>query len=63
MYKPKLYSEGRFNEFGGFIFGGAYTWSGLFSEFYGIYHLITSQTANTGLTLALYKLFSVLPRL
>ena len=22
-------------EFGGFIFGGAYTWSGLFSEFYG----------------------------
>ena len=22
--------------FGGFIFGGAYTWSGLFSEFYGI---------------------------
>ena len=31
-------------EFGGFIFGGAYTWSGLFSEFYGNYHLITSQT-------------------
>ena len=31
-------------EFGGFIFGGAYTWSGLFSEFYGHYHLITSQT-------------------
>ena len=36
-----LYSEGRFN--GGFlrydsrglIFGGAYTWRGLFSEFYG----------------------------
>ena len=23
-------------EFGGLIFGGAYTWSGLFSEFYGI---------------------------
>ena len=22
--------------FGGFIFGGAYTWRGLFSEFYGI---------------------------
>ena len=37
-----LYLEGRFN--GGFfalpvwglIFGGAYTWRGLFSEFYGI---------------------------
>ena len=23
-------------EFGGLIFGGAYTWSGLFSEFYGM---------------------------
>ena len=43
-YKPPrgLYSEGRFN--GGFsalrvwglIFGGAYIWRGLFSEFYGI---------------------------
>ena len=36
-----LYLEGRFNgrffafEFGGLIFGGAYTWRGLFSEFYG----------------------------
>ena len=43
-YKPSggLYSEGRFNrgffryEFGGLIFGGAYTSKGLFSEFYGI---------------------------
>ena len=33
-------------EFGGFIFGGAYTWSGFFSEFYGNYHLITSKTAK-----------------
>ena len=24
-------------EFGGLIFGGAYTWRGLFSEFYGNY--------------------------
>ena len=24
-------------EFGGLIFGEAYTWRGLFSEFYGIY--------------------------
>ena len=37
-----LYSEGRFNggflryEFGGLIFGRAYTLRGLFSEFYGI---------------------------
>ena len=36
-----LYLEGRFNggflryRFGGLIFGGAYTWRGLFSEFYG----------------------------
>ena len=36
-----LYLEGRFNagflryDFGGLIFGGAYTWRGLFSEFYG----------------------------
>ena len=37
-----LYSEGRFNGgffalrfWGGLIFGGAYTWRGLFSEFYG----------------------------
>ena len=25
------------HRFGGFIFGGAYTWRGLFSEFYGIF--------------------------
>ena len=37
-----LYLEGRFNggfllyRFGGIIFGGAYTWRDLFSEFYGI---------------------------
>ena len=45
-YKPPggLYLEGRFNggflryRFGGLIFGGAYTWRGLFSEFYGIIH-------------------------
>ena len=39
-----LYLEGRFNgEFftlpvWGLIFGGAYTWRGLFSEFYGIFN-------------------------
>ena len=38
-----LYLEGRFNggflryRFGGLIFGGAYTWRGLFSEFYGMH--------------------------
>ena len=26
-------------DFGGLIFGGAYTWRGLFSEFYGILYL------------------------
>ena len=37
-----LYSEGQFNrvflryDFVGLIFGGAYTWRGLFSEFYGM---------------------------
>ena len=38
-----LYSEGRFNggvfalrASGGLIIGGAYTWRGIFSEFYGI---------------------------
>ena len=36
-----LYSKGRFKggflryDLGGLIFGGAYTWRGLFSEFYG----------------------------
>ena len=36
------YLEGRFNggllryRFGGLIFGGSYTWRGLFLEFYGI---------------------------
>ena len=43
-YKPPggLNLEGRFNrgflhyEFGGLIFGGAYTWRGLFLEFYSM---------------------------
>ena len=47
-YKPHggLYSEGRFNEgflryeFVRLIFGGAYTWRGLFSEFYGVLTLL-----------------------
>ena len=48
-YKPPggLYSERRFNgesvllyEFGQLIFGGAHTWRGLFSEFYGTYSRI-----------------------
>ena len=44
-----LYLEGRFNgvfflcyEFGGLIFGRAYTWRGLFSEFYGIFFLLSN---------------------
>ena len=48
-YKPPggLYLEGRFNggfflryRFGGLISGGAYTWRGLFSEFYGTLSLV-----------------------
>ena len=44
MYKPprgayiwRGHATGVFlrYEFGGLIFGGAYTWKGLFSEFYG----------------------------
>ena len=30
--------------FGGLIFGGAYTWTGLFSEFYGISFISLSVT-------------------
>ena len=30
-------------EFEGLIFGGAYTWTGLFSEFYGIFTLIETN--------------------
>ena len=41
-----IYSKGDLTEgflryeFGGPIFGGAYTWRGLFSEFYGIWKKI-----------------------
>ena len=31
-------------QFGGLIFGGAYTWRGLFSEFYGIFRTPLSTT-------------------
>ena len=45
-----LYLEGRFNggvfalPVWGHIFGGAYTWRGLFSEFYGISFISLSVT-------------------
>ena len=32
--------------FGGLIFGGAYTWWGLFSEFYGIEVVFLSEVAH-----------------
>ena len=32
--------------FGGIIFGGAYTWRGLFSEFYGISETLTGQNTH-----------------
>ena len=50
-----LYLEGRFNgglfalpvwDFGGLIFGGAYTWRGLFSEFYGISKVAIATAAR-----------------
>ena len=43
-----LYSEGRFN--GGFFalrFWGAYTWWGLFSEFYGIFMYLGNKVRKT----------------
>ena len=40
------------NRFGGLIFGGAYTWRGLFSEFYGIW-LRPSQVKLFQLTFAI----------
>ena len=36
-------------DFGGLIFGGAYKWRGLFSEFYGILLLLTYLLVLTGL--------------
>ena len=32
--------------FGGLIFGGAYTWRGLFSEFYGISRKVVGKTMH-----------------
>ena len=40
-------------EFGGLIFGGAYTWKGLFSEFYGIIDRIINLLITCKLTFAL----------
>ena len=34
-------------DFGGLIFGGAYTWRGLFSEFYGIYKTVIYPYNNS----------------
>ena len=61
-----LYLEGRFNggflcyEFGGLMFGGAYTWRGLFSEFtvsyrknkYGYLH--SNQQRHDGISSPLW---------
>ena len=32
--------------FGGLIFGGAYTWRGLFSEFYGSWSAVFAMTSG-----------------
>ena len=58
-YKPPggLYLEGQFNggflryEFGGLYFGGAYSWRGLFSEFYGISEMVIGLSLNVFLLL------------
>ena len=41
-------------EFGGLIFGGAYTWRGLFSEFYGIRITAHVSMISSGLTINSY---------
>ena len=57
-----LHLEGRFNggflryDFGGLIFGRAYTWRGLFSEFYGNFLLILRLTTLLELTSTLSSL-------
>ena len=38
--------------FGGLIFGGAYTWRGLFSEFYGITNLRRALATQPRMSLA-----------
>ena len=59
-----LYSEGRFNgglfalPVWGLIFGGAYTWRGLFSEFYGFGEILPEKPQNLQRT---YELINVLP--
>ena len=35
--------------FRGLMFGGAYTWRGLFSEFYGILSLVVKYNKNTSI--------------
>ena len=40
-------------KFGGLIFGGAYTWRGLFSEFYGIEFKVTIRAECNKLDKAL----------
>ena len=42
-------------EFGGLIFGGAYTWRGLFSEFYGIF-IVCKQDWNGKFILSIESL-------
>ena len=62
-----LYLEGRFNRgffalpVWGLIFAGAYTWRGLFSEFYGIckgrkYVILVCKKGPEGLRDAFYEL-------
>ena len=43
--------------FGGLIFGGAYTWMGLFSEFYGILIICRYVNKTTILLFCLQELY------
>ena len=40
-------------EFGGLIFGGVYTWRGLFSEFYGMFVISNMISVETGVSMVL----------
>ena len=46
-------------DFGGLIFGGTYTWRGLFSEFYGIFGRRLNKTCNaTILFLSMHTMYT-----
>ena len=46
--------------FGGLIFGGAFTWTGLLSEFYGIFSQRTNINTHTDSTMEQFNSFTCL---